>query len=328
MLHFEWWWIAVVLPLPLLMRWVLPAARRTQQAALRVPFFEQLQSASSTKDGRHSSTLRLVLAVLMWCLLVIACMRPQWRGELTDIPLTGRDLMLGLDISHSMTEKDFAVRGRSVERMDAARIVASEFVAQREGDRVGLILFGDNAQVQTPLTYDLDTVQHFINESLVGLIGKSTAIGDAIGLAVKRLKERPAESRVFILLTDGANTAGAVTPIEAAKVAQQFDIRIHTIGVGAEQVVVRDLFGTRVVNPSKALDEETLQEIADLTGGKYFRARNTKEMVSIYDEINLLEPSEIGGLQQRPMSELYFWPLFLAFAFSVVLAWRRYRGLD
>ena len=328
MLHFEWWWIAVFWPLPLLMRWVLPAARRTQQAALRVPFFEQLQSASSTKDGRHDSSLRLVLAVLMWCLLMIACMRPQWLGELTDIPLTGRDLMLGLDISQSMTEKDFAVRGRSVERMDAARIVASEFVAQREGDRVGLILFGDNAQVQTPLTYDLDTVQHFINESLVGLIGQSTAIGDAIGLAVKRLKERPAESRVFILLTDGANTAGAVTPLEAAKVAQQFDIRIHTIGVGAEQVVVRDLFGTRVVNPSKALDEETLQEIADLTGGKYFRARNTKEMVSIYDEINLLEPSEIGGLQQRPMSELYFWPLFLAFACSVVLAWRRYRGLD
>lgn len=315
-------------PLPLLLRWSLPAARRAQQAALRVPFFEQLQSASSTKQGRHDSSLRFVLALLMWCLLVIACMRPQWLGELSDIPLTGRDLMLGLDISGSMREQDFKVRGRTVERMDAARIVASEFVAQREGDRVGLILFGDNAQVQTPLTYDLETVQHFINESLVGLIGQSTAIGDAIGLAVKRLKERPAESRVFILLTDGANTAGAVTPLEAARVAQQFGIRIHTIGVGAEQVVVRDLFGSRVVNPSKALDEETLQEIADITGGKYFRARNTKEMVSIYDEINLLEPSEIGGLQQRPMSELYFWPLFFAFVCSVVLAWRSYRGLD
>lgn len=264
----------------------------------------------------------------MWCLLVIACMRPQWLGELTEIPLTGRDLMLGLDISGSMREQDFEIRGRSVERMDAARIVASEFVAQREGDRVGLILFGDNAQVQTPLTYDLETVQHFINESLVGLIGQSTAIGDAIGLAVKRLKERPAESRVFILLTDGANTAGAVSPMEAAEVAKQFGIRIHTIGVGAEQVVVRDLFGSRVVNPSKALDEETLQEIADLTGGKYFRARNTREMVSIYDEINQLEPSEIGGLQQRPRSELFYWPLLLAFALSGFLVWRRTRGLD
>lgn len=266
--------------------------------------------------------------MLMWCLLVLACMRPQWLGELTDIPLTGRDLMLGLDISGSMREQDFEVRGRSVERMEAAKVVASEFVAQREGDRVGLILFGDNAQVQTPLTYDLDTVQHFISESLVGLIGQSTAIGDAIGLAVKRLKERPAKSRVFILLTDGANTAGAVTPIDAANVAKQFGIRIHTIGVGAEQVLVQDIFGKRVINPSKALDEKTLRAIADTTGGKYFRARNTKEMVSIYDEINQLEPSEIDSLQQRPLSELYFWPLSFAFLISAYLAYRRLRGLD
>lgn len=328
MLHFEWWWIVTLWPLPLLLRWTLPPALPKQQAALRVPFFEQLQSVSSSKQSKRDSSLRFVLAMLMWCLLVLACMRPQWLGELTDIPLTGRDLMLGMDISGSMREQDFEVRGRSVERMDAARVVASEFVAQREGDRVGLILFGDNAQVQTPLTYDLETVQHFIAESMVGLIGQNTAIGDAIGLAVKRLKERPADSRVFVLLTDGANTAGAVTPLEAAKVAKQFGIRIHTIGVGAEQVVVRDLFGSRVVNPSKALDEETLQQIADLTGGRYFRARNTKEMVSIYDEINKLEPSEIGGLQQRPMSELYYWPLSLALMLSAVLALRRYRGLD
>ena len=274
------------------------------------------------------SNMRLLVSMLMWCALVVAAMRPQWLGELVDIPLTGRDLMLGLDISGSMREQDFEVRGRSVERMEAAKVVASEFVAQREGDRVGLILFGDNAQVQTPLTYDLDTVQHFIGESLVGLIGSSTAIGDAIGLAVKRLKERPAQSRVFILLTDGANTAGAVTPVDAARIASQYGIRIHTIGVGAEQVVVRDLFGSRVVNPSKALDEETLQEIADLTGGKYFRARNTREMVSIYDEINALEPSETDSLQQRPLKELYIWPLALAFVLSLLVALRRYRGLD
>jgi len=328
LLHFEWWWIATLWPLPLLLRWTLPSASRHQQAALRVPFYEQLQNAGSGKRSGKTSSLRLVLALLMWCLLVLACMRPQWLGELTDIPLSGRDLMLGMDISGSMREQDFEVRGRSVERMEAAKIVASEFVAQRDGDRVGLILFGDNAQVQTPLTYDLDTVQHFIAESMVGLIGQSTAIGDAIGLAVKRLKERPAKSRVFVLLTDGANTAGAVTPLDAANVAKQYGIRIHTIGVGAEQVVVRDLFGTRVINPSKALDEETLKEISDVTGGKYFRARNTKEMVSIYDEINTLEPSEIDSLQQRPMSELYHWPLSLAFLMSGYLAVRRYRGLD
>ena len=327
MLRFEWWWVITLWPLPWLLRWLVPAAKRRQKASLQVPFYEQLEqySVETVRSGR---TLKMFLAGVMWCLLILACMRPQWLGEVVDLPLTGRDLILGLDISGSMREPDFEVRGRTVERMEAAKVVASEFVAQREGDRVGLILFGDNAQVQTPLTYDLATVQHFISESMVGLIGKSTAIGDAIGLAVKRLKERPAESRVFVLLTDGANTAGAVTPIDAANVAKQYDIRIHTIGVGAEQVVVRDLFGTRVVNPSQALDEETLQEIADVTGGKYFRARNTKEMVQIYDEINALEPSEIDSLKQRPLDELYIWPLSLAFTISAYLVWRRTRGLD
>lgn len=328
MLHFEWWWVVTLWPLPLLLRWTLPSAARQRQPALRVPFYDQLRNFSTKQGSTRDTSLRLILFLLMWCLLVLACMRPQWLGELTDIPLTGRDLMLGLDISGSMREQDFEVRGRSVERMEAAKVVASEFVAQREGDRVGLILFGDNAQVQTPLTYDLDTVQHFISESLVGLIGQSTAIGDAIGLAVKRLKERPAKSRVFILLTDGTNTAGAVTPLDAANVARQYGIRIHTIGVGADQVVVRDLFGARVINPSKGLDEETLKEISAVTGGKYFRARNTREMVSIYDEINTLEPSEIDSLQQRPMSELYYWPLSVAFLLSGYLAWRRFRGLD
>ena len=328
MLRFEWWWVLILWPLPFLLRWLLPVATRRRQAALRVPFFDQLHELPMSRRIAGRSNMRLLVSMLMWCALVVAAMRPQWLGELVDIPLTGRDLMLGLDISGSMREQDFEVRGRSVERMEAAKVVASEFVAQREGDRVGLILFGDNAQVQTPLTYDLDTVQHFIGESLVGLIGSSTAIGDAIGLAVKRLKERPAQSRVFILLTDGANTAGAVTPVDAARIASQYGIRIHTIGVGAEQVVVRDLFGSRVVNPSKALDEETLQEIADLTGGKYFRARNTREMVSIYDEINALEPSETDSLQQRPLKELYIWPLALAFVLSLLVALRRYRGLD
>jgi len=267
-----------MLPLPLLLRWLLPSAQQKQDAALRVPFFAELQDLASPAASKPQQLPKWIIAILMWLAIVFACMRPQWLGEIVDLPLTGRDLMLGLDISGSMREQDFQVRGRTVERMEAAKVVAAEFVAQREGDRVGLILFGDNAQVQTPLTYDLKTVQHFISESLVGLIGSSTAIGDAIGLAVKRLRERPADSRVFVLLTDGANTAGVVSPLEAAEVAKRYNIRIHTIGVGAEQMIVRDVFGQRVVNPSRALDEESLQEIADITGGQYFRARNTNEM--------------------------------------------------
>jgi len=312
-----------LLPLPLMVRWWLPAARARRQLALRVPFFDRLNELPGVASGSQLQRSSLWLAAIMWCALVLAAMRPQWLGEVTDLPLTGRDLMLGLDISGSMRERDFQVRGKTVERLDAAKTVASEFIAKREGDRVGLILFGDNAQVQTPLTYDLKTVQHFLSESIVGLIGSSTAIGDAIGLAVKRLRQRPATSRVLVLLTDGANTAGAVEPVDAARVAAEHGVRIHTIGVGAERVTVRGIFGTQVVNPSRSLDEKSLREIADLTGGQYFRARNTAEMAKIYDLINELEPSEIDGVQQRPLDDLYIWPLGFALLLSSMLAWQR-----
>lgn len=325
MLNFDWWWAVVLLPLPLLVRWLLPAAARRRQAALKVPFYDTLHNSGAASSVTGASRNIMLVAVLMWIALVVAAMRPQWLGEPIDTPLSGRDIMLGLDISGSMRERDFEVNGRTVERLEAAKVVASEFIAQRQGDRVGLVLFGDNAQVQTPLTYDLQTVQHFLRETVVGLIGSSTAIGDAIGLAVKRLRSRPAESRVFILLTDGANTAGAVTPAEAAAFAAENDIRIHTIGVGAEAVTVEGLFGKRVINPSRSLDEDALKEIAGVTGGQYFRARNTDEMVRIYKVINELEPSQLDGAQLRPLSELYIWPLAMALMLSSLLVWQRSR---
>lgn len=319
MFSFAWWWMLAILPLPLFFRWLLPVAPPRHEAALQVPFYDQLSQASLSAGGLSKDSWLLMTGSIMWCLLVLAAMRPQWLGEPIDVPLSGRDIMLGLDISGSMRERDFQLNGRSVERLDAAKSVAAEFIAKREGDRIGLILFGDNAQVQTPLTYDLITVQHFLKESIVGLIGSSTAIGDAIGLAVKRLRQRPAESRVFILLTDGANTAGAVTPVDAARVAAENNIRIHTIGVGAEQVTVNGIFGAQVINPSKSLDEESLKAIAARTGGQYFRARNTKEMIEIYALIDELEPSETEGEQLRPLQELFVWPLGLALLLSAIM---------
>jgi len=309
------------LPLPFLVRWLVPEAQERQQAALTIPFYQSMNTVLASGASARGASWSLLVAMAIWAALVASAMRPQWLGEPADIPLTGRDILLGLDISGSMRERDFEINGRTVERIEAAKIVAAEFIAKRDGDRVGLVLFGDNAQVQTPLTYDLKTVQHFLAETVVGLIGSSTAIGDAIGLAVKRLHERPAESRVFILLTDGANTAGAVAPEEAARVAAENDIRIHTIGVGADAVTVEGLFGKRVINPSKSLDEDTLTAIADATGGQYFRARNTRELTRIYDVINSMEPTaqEITGL--RPRTELYIWPLALALILSGLLVW-------
>ncbi len=322
MFSFAWWWMLAALPLPLLVRWLLPSAGRRQQAALHVPFFDLLTDNLPEANKSRAGSWSLYAAGVMWLALVLAAMRPQWFGEPQDVPLSGRDILLGLDISGSMRERDFEINNRTVERIEAAKIVASEFIAKREGDRVGLVLFGDNAQVQTPLTYDLQTVQHFLSETVVGLIGSSTAIGDAIGLAVKRLRGRPADSMVFILLTDGANTAGAVAPIEAAGVAAENNIRIHTIGVGADAVTVEGLFGKRVINPSRSLDEETLTAIADTTGGQYFRARNTRELAKIYDAINDMEPSAEESVGLRPRSELYIWPLALALFLSGYIVWR------
>jgi Ca-activated chloride channel family protein len=321
MFSFAWWWMLFALPLPFVLRWLLPAVTHRQQAALSVPFYQAMTEALAARSGAGSGHWLLPVAVIMWIALVTASMRPQWLGEPADVPLTGRDLLLGLDISGSMRERDFEINGRTVERIEAAKMVASDFIARRDGDRVGLILFGDNAQVQTPLTYDLQTVRHFLSETVVGLIGSSTAIGDAIGLAVKRLRERPADSRVFILLTDGANTAGAVTPEEAARVAAENEIRIHTIGVGAEAVTVEGLFGKRVINPSKSLDEASLTQIATVTGGEYFRARNTRELAKIYDAINAMEPSAQDLVGLRPRSELYIWPLAVALLLSACIVW-------
>lgn len=322
MFGFEWWWLAVAAPLPWLVMRFVPAARAPEQASLRVPFYQHISRLGLAAESDASAPGGRWLAILMWLALVLASMRPQWLGEPVEMPVSGRDLMLGVDVSASMREQDFVVGGRTVNRLDAVKTVASNFIARRQGDRVGLILFGDNAYIQTPLTYDLTTVQHFLDESAIGLIGKSTAIGEAIGLAVKRLRQRPQEARVLVLLTDGANTAGAVLPDEAARLAAVEGVRVHTIGVGAEQVMSRGLFGTRMVNPSLALDEKALREIADITGGRYFRARNTSEMEEIYQLIDQLEPTESEASPQRPLRELFAWPLALALLASGALAWR------
>jgi Ca-activated chloride channel family protein len=185
-----------------------------------------------------------------------------------------------------------------------------------------LILFGTHAYLQTPLTYDRTTVRTMLDESAIGMAGNATAIGDAIGLAVKRLRHYPHQSRVLILLTDGANDAGEVTPLQAAKLAAQEHIRIYTIGVGAERMLVSGFFGNPVaVNPSQDLDVDALQKIAKATGGKFFRAKNTKDLREIYHELDKLEPTVTSSATFRPFTELYPWPLGAALLVSLLLAW-------
>ncbi|MDX8394723.1 MAG: VWA domain-containing protein [Mariprofundales bacterium] len=324
MLQIIWPWVFVLLPLPWLLRWVLPAIRQKQElGGLYVPFLQELL-ASQTKEQEHiptTSRLRwlMLLAACAWLLLLIAAARPQWLGDIVELPLTGRDILMAADLSGSMQTRDFILNGNAVDRLTAVKSVANAFISERKGDRIGLILFGDRAYVQTPLTFDLTTVQQMLQEAVIGLAGKRTAIGDAIGLAVKRLQHTDAEHKVLLLLTDGANTAGEIQPHKAAQLAAEIGLRIHTIGVGADEMIVSSFFGQRKVNPSADLDENLLRDIAETTGGKYFRARNTEELTQIYKLIDQMEAIERDKRSFRPQTALYYWPLSLALLLCLLL---------
>ncbi len=325
MINFEWPWLALVLPLPLLIRYLMQPLEVNNEAALRVPFLQDFDQ--QTGDFRHIDGRRLLLwlAAIAWLLLILAAMRPQWLGDFIEIPVSGRDLMLAVDLSGSMEEQDFVVNNKQVDRLTATKRVAGRFIERRIGDRLGLILFGEQAYLQTPLTFDRQTVKTLLYESAIGLAGQSTAIGDAIGLAVKRLREQDEQSRVLVLLTDGANTAGAVEPLAAAELAAREGLKIYTIGIGADEMIVRSFFGSRKVNPSAELDEKTLRAIADKTGGRYFRARDTSELEKIYTLLDQLEPIEKDVQRFRPQTALYYWPLAAALILLLLLIFLRYR---
>lgn len=310
----EWLWpLAFLLtPAPILVRWLIKASRK-KQPALTVPSLEGFSGLSSNESFSATlGTVKLIILWLAWILLIAAVARPQWVGEMVSLPTTGRDLMLAIDISGSMATEDMQVNNDYVDRLSVVKAVISQFLDARKGDRVGLVLFGTNAYVQAPLTFDLKSVKKLMIEAPVGIAGGKTAIGDAIGLTVKRLRERQNEEKVVILLTDGANNVGEIPPIKAAELASVDGIKIYTIGVGAEEMRVPSLFGSlagRTTNPSADLDEETLSKIAEATQGRYFRAKDTNTLAQIYELIDKLEPIEQEPETYRPFQVLYYWPL-------------------
>jgi len=311
-----WPWVLLALPLPLLAYFIFPARKRAGGRALRVPDMAPYEALSSGAAKSSRGLISALLLILMWFALITAAARPQFFGEPLGVPITGRDLMLCIDISGSMNEADLYSNNSRATRISVVKYVARDFISRRDGDRIGLIMFGTKAYVQSPLTHDHETVQHFLDEARVGLAGKSTAIGDAIGLGVKRLRDRPAESRVLVLLTDGENSEGAVDPIEAARLAADNNIRVHTIGVGSESI--GSIFGRAVGMRNSELDERTLKSIADITGGQYFRARDQRELQRIYKEIDELEPTHGDDNDFRPLRELFVWPLAIALALNVL----------
>ena len=326
MIHFEWPWAFGVVVLPLVWRLLLPPLPNAEGAALRVPTVEPflLGDGGQVRSDRRRRWL-VWQALAAWLLLVGAAARPVWLGQPIDLPVSGRDLMLAVDLSGSMQTPDFVLNDQQVDRLSAVKKIAGEFIARRIGDRLGLILFGLHAYVQSPLTFDRKTINTLLQESAIGLAGQQTAIGEAIGLAVKELKRHPNGNKVLILLTDGANDAGEVDPLAAARLAAKEGLTIYTIGIGADSMVVSSLFGMQRVNPSQGLDEGTLRAIAKATGGRYFRARDVGQLNKIYGVIDQLQPVDQEHQTFRPERSLFFWPLGLSMVLAALLLWGRSR---
>lgn len=319
MFELQWPWLLLLAPLPLFMRVVKPKQRI--EAALRVPFYQQTSQLEYQHHFQGSKRLGKVATLwAIWLSCVLAVANPQWVGEPTSMPTSGRDLLLAVDISGSMGTLDMAYRGQTINRLMSIKKVIGDFVQRRKADRLGLVLFGSQAYLQAPLTYDRNTVFDLLQETEIGFAGEQTAIGDAIGLSVKRLRSRPDANRVVVLLTDGANTSGELSPEKATELAVQAKIKIYTIAFGADTMEVPGIFGNRTVNPSRDLDEPTMMMIAEQTGGRYFRARNLEELDNIHHELDRLEPIEIQTEKFRPVQALYYWPLALAFILSLLFA--------
>ena len=316
MIHWVWPLAFLFLPLPLVMRWLLPPVSDRTSAGLRVPFFKDISHKMDAKTDK--TRWPLILGSIVWVLLLCALSRPQWLSDPVDQPKTGRDIMLAVDLSSSMEIEDFILNEHSVDRLKAVKSVVKDFIKKREGDRLGLILFGTKAYVQSPLSYDLSSVAQLLDEAQISMVGKQTAIGDAIGLAVKRLHNRPLSQRVLILLSDGNNTAGIIPAPRAAHFAALEGLRVYTIGIGVKSA--NPLFGNKALSHAAVLNETTLKTVAKLANGRYFSAQDVEELKQVYTTIDEMEKVIIGQDYYHHVLELYFWPLGAALLLSFILA--------
>jgi Ca-activated chloride channel family protein len=273
--------------------------------------------------SRGANRLRLLLAALAWLLAVAAAARPQQIAPPEALVRSGRALMLSVDVSGSMAIQDMPLGAKMVSRFAAVKAIASDFVARRQGDEVGLVLFGTHAYLLTPLTFDVDTVAKQLDGAAIGLAGRETALGDAIVLATKHLAKLPARSRVLVLLTDGVNTAGSVAPLDAARLARAAGVRVYTIGIGSAGGETLSVFGMQIPAPDQDLDVSTLSSIAQQTGGRFFRAADADQLADAYRAIDALEPLARGNALLRPHEERYPYPLTAALLLGcALLPWR------
>ena len=320
MLGFDWWWAMLLLPFPLLARNMLPATDDSD-FALAVPLLHNYPFTESSVS-KSPSRIQRGCVWLFWVCLVVAASRPFWLGESISRTVSGRDLMLAVDISGSMSEVDMTINSKAASRIDVLKVVVEKFIDRRQGDRLGLILFGTNAYTYLPLTFDLETLKILLLDVTTGLAGRHTAIGDAIGLAIKTMREQNTAHKVLILVTDGSNTAGFENPIVAAQAARQQGLTIHTIGVGSDVETLSRTYGQQSIPAGLILNERVLSQIAEVTRGQYFRATNTLALENIYLALDKLEPIKHQHQAQRPRTELFMMPLAAGLLIMLLLiAW-------
>lgn len=307
-------WVLTLVFLPLLIWKLIPKAQMTLPVALKIPFFNGLTTALMNETHHHSDKPKAIIGLflLIWSLLILALSNPCWIGKPIPFTREGHHIMLALDLSPSMSVEDMPFNGHFVSRLDVVKRAAKEFVHNRMNDHVGLILFGERAYLQTPFTFDTHSILERIDDASAGLAGKSTSLGDALGLAIKQLQTVPKKSRVVILLTDGANNSGALAPLKAAELAYQDHIKVYTIGLGAN-THANDFNGMFLsMNTSAELDEGTLKLIAAKTKGRYFRATDLHSLQTIYQAINAMETVKQNTVIIQPKQEYYPWPLSVA----------------
>ncbi len=309
MFEFSWPWFLLALPIPFIInRFSKP---KSNVPTLNIPSFaENPLLRNKTKQLHAKLSLWLWL---FWACLCLAIAHPKWLGEPISLPNEGRDIMLAVDLSGSMKEADMAYQGRYVDRLSMVKAVLKGFIEQRQGDRLGLILFADTAYLQTPLTRDLNTVSQMLEEAQIGLVGNATAIGDALGLSVKRFSQKKDSNRILVLLTDGQNTAGNLEPKEALLLAREEGIKVYTVGVAGDGRSNNfGLFGMSQFSSGSSLDETLLKDIAEQTKGLYFKAKDVAGLQQVYQELDKLEPISSDVQTFRPQTALFYYPLSIA----------------
>jgi|APSaa5957512535_1039671.scaffolds.fasta_scaffold42011_3 Ca-activated chloride channel homolog len=321
MLVFDFLWALLLLPLPLLIRLFLPSSSANTQS-IQSPAFAYLSQlhASASHQASFSFNWRMMLLSLIWVLLVSAAARPQWLGEVKEIPTQARNIVLAVDISGSMSQQDMSSYPAKKDRLTIVKEIIADFIKLRNSDRLSLVLFGSQAYIHVPLTLDHTSLNTLLQEATIGIAGKYTAIGDALGLSIKALDSTASsiQKGMIILLTDGRNNAGKTKPLDIANLALELKVKIHTIGIGSNKDnSIAGFFFKR--NPSADLDSTTLKKIATTTGGKFFRATDKNSLQNIYSLIDQLDPTAGKGDNYRPIIALYCWPLSIALVCILLL---------